>query len=209
MNAQKFSVGESLSFGWEGMKKHFWFFFVLLISSFIAYLVMRVFPVGDKTHVVSRNMTIVGYAVLLVGLLFSVCVNIATTKAQLAVVDGKMPSFAFLAPKPLLWLKLFLAYILVSIIKIVGYVLLIIPGIYFKIRLQFVFYAVIEHGYWPFKAIGHSWEITRGHEWDLLLLNITSFGVNLLGVLGLVVGVFASVPTTLIAHAHVYRKLSR
>lgn len=209
MDTPKFSVGESLSFGWNGMKKHFWFFFVLLMSSFVVYIIMKLFPIGDATHPVSRNMSIVGWVVLALGIVLSVCINVATIKAQLAVVEGGTLSYAFLKPKLLLWLKLFLVYVLVSLIKIVGYILLIIPGIYFKIRLQFVSYSVVEYGYWPFKAIGHSWKITRGHAWDLLLFNVASVGVNILGIIALVVGVFATVPTTIIAHAHVYRKLSR
>jgi hypothetical protein len=53
-----------------------------------------------------------------------------------------------------------------------------------------------------------SWRITKGHKWQLALLFLALLGINLLGVLALVVGVFVSVPITLIAFAHAYRTLA-
>lgn len=201
MHAPKFSVGESISFGWNGMKKYFWFFFVLSVASLVVSILMRSLPVF-------KDMGIVGTIATSIGVFITVCIGVATMMAQLAVSHGKNPSYAFLKPRLLLWFKLLLAYIITGTVQVLGFILLVIPGIYISVKLQFVFYAVIEHGHWPFQAIGYSWKVTRSHWWDLLLFFLATLGVNILGFICLLVGLFASVATTRIAHAHIYQRLS-
>lgn len=53
-----------------------------------------------------------------------------------------------------------------------------------------------------------SWRITKGHKWQLLLLFLALLLVNLLGLLALFVGIFVSVPITMLAFAHAYRTLA-
>ena len=46
-----------------------------------------------------------------------------------------------------------------------------------------------------------------GDKWELLGLGLVIAGINILGALCLFVGLFAALPTTLLAYAFVYRKL--
>ncbi len=191
------------------MKKHFWFFFVLAVVSVVLGIAVQAIgsSKGDPGSV--RD---VSFLVSIVAGVIGVFVRIIWLEAQLIVVDGKKPTYALVlssVSSGMLYLKLLGTYLITQLILVVGFVLLIIPGIFFAVRLQFVYYAVVDKGMGPFKALGYSWEITRGHWWDLLLFNIASLGVNLLGFLALLVGLFASVPTTRIAHTHVYRELSK
>ena len=56
-------------------------------------------------------------------------------------------------------------------------------------------------------ALKRSSAITRGVKWDLFIFGIMFFGLNILGVLCLLVGLFVSIPVSALAVAFVYRKL--
>ena len=88
-----------------------------------------------------------------------------------------------------------------------GFILLIVPGIIWAIKYQFAQYLVIDKGYKPIEAIKKSGQITKDAKWSLLLLGLLSGLINVLGAIALVVGLFATVPTTMVAKAFVYRKL--
>ncbi|MGJ3249459.1 MAG: hypothetical protein ACFE0I_25735 [Elainellaceae cyanobacterium] len=56
---------------------------------------------------------------------------------------------------------------IVGVILVLGFILLIIPGIYLSVRLSFVFYAVMIENQSAFNAIQRSWQLTQGHWWLL------------------------------------------
>jgi uncharacterized membrane protein len=85
---------------------------------------------------------------------------------------------------------------------------LIIPGIILSMGLAFVPYLVVDRGLGPIEAIKESWRITKGHKWQLLLLFLALLGLNLLGLVALLIGIFVTVPITMLAFAHAYRTLN-
>jgi len=60
-----------------------------------------------------------------------------------------------------------------------GFILLIIPGIFFLCRLAFVPYLVVDHKTGAFGAIKGSWKMTKGHFWRIFLLGLTFYMVGL------------------------------
>jgi membrane-anchored glycerophosphoryl diester phosphodiesterase (GDPDase) len=63
--------------------------------------------------------------------------------------------------------QLILLTVIVGAILVLGFILLIIPGIYLSVRLSFVFYAVMIENQSAFNAIQRSWQLTQGHWWLL------------------------------------------
>ena len=100
------------------------------------------------------------------------------------------------------------AHILTVIAVAIGFLLLVVPGIILAIGLSFVPYLVVDRGLGPIEALKESWRITKGHKWQLLLLLLALVGINLLGVLALIVGIFVTVPITMLAFAHAYRTIA-
>ena len=98
------------------------------------------------------------------------------------------------------------AHILTVIAVVLGFLVLVVPGIILAIGLSFVPYLVVDRGLGPIEALKESWRITKGHKWQLLLLFLALVGINLLGVLALIVGIFVTVPITMLAFAHAYRR---
>ena len=127
-------------------------------------------------------------------------------KIVLEFVDGKKPKFSDLIYyKPVV--KYFVGTTIQGIITVVGFILLIIPGIIFSVRLQYVSYLIVDKDLGPVEAIKASWNITRGNTWNLFFFGILIGLINILGLLCLVVGLFITVPLSALASAFVYRKL--
>jgi hypothetical protein len=87
-------------------------------------------------------------------------------------------------------LPLLVAYFVVLVIVVIGFVLLIIPGIWIAVKLSMVFPALVFERKGPFASIGRSWTLTGGGWWrtfgTLLVVFLITFVIQL--VLGGVVG---------------------
>jgi uncharacterized membrane protein len=59
----------------------------------------------------------------------------------------------------------------------------------------------------PVEALKQSGALTQGAKWNLFLFGLLLCGVNLLGALVLLIGLFATIPTTMVATAYAYRRL--
>ncbi len=79
---------------------------------------------------------------------------------------------------------------------------------YIGMRLMFVQYLVVDKELGPVAAVKGSFAITKGHVMSLLGFGVMSFLVAILGVLALVVGLFAAIPVISLATVYVYRKIS-
>lgn len=102
----------------------------------------------------------------------------------------------------------FLAQLLVGIIVVLGFILLIVPGIIASLALFLTSYYVIDRKMGPVNAIKASMAATKGYRWKILQFSLLCGLVNILGLLVFVVGLLVSIPVTLIAMVAVYRKLS-
>lgn len=63
--------------------------------------------------------------------------------------------------------QLILVGILMWLVLILGYILLILPGIYLTIRLSFIYYAVIIENRSATDAFARSWSLTKGFWWQI------------------------------------------
>jgi len=198
---QRFSKKEAIKFGFNLVKKNIIFFVILyviiiLISGFFSSL--RAVTIENSTG-----------ASLLFGLLefiANLVISMGVINIGLKLVDGEKAKY-----KDLFYYKPILNYFLASIaqgfIVIAGFILLIIPGVIFAVRLQYINYLIVDKNAGPIEAIKKSWNITRGSTWNLFFLGILLFLINILGVLCLLVGLFVTVPLSLLANTFVYRKL--
>ena len=108
-------------------------------------------------------------------------------------------------PRPF-W-KFLAVELLVGLIVLVGFVLLIVPGVIAILAYMFVQYLVIDKGLGPIEALKESARITRGSRWELLFLLLIVFVLNILGAVALLVGLLVSIPVTALAMVHAYRTL--
>ncbi len=192
MTHKQFTYKELLTFGWNTFKQHAWF---LVALTFLYFLIS--FIVADIS--VIRDIV-------------SMLMSIALTAVALVLVDGHSSRYSdLLAPFKTykVTLHYFLASILYMLIVLVGLILLILPGVYLLVRLQFFAYLLVEHeNMGVIESLKKSMEMTKGKFWSLFGFGLVFILINIAGFIALGVGLFITIPVTCIAYARLYRKLS-
>lgn len=91
------------------------------------------------------------------------------------------------------YLQVVLANFLYMAIIMIGFLLLIIPGIILAIRLSFVPYLVMDEKLDPVEAIKTSWGMTKDYSMDIFLFGILAVLIALGGLLLLIIGIIPAV----------------
>ncbi len=202
MSTEKFSKGEAVRFGWTTMKSNLGFFIGLFIVVGLICFAPGIIQalVGEESPFLSTIITVPFLVLQLV-------ITMGLIRISLRFCDGERGKFADLFSCSPLFFKFLFGSILCGLIILGGTILLIIPGIIWNIKFYFYSYFIVDEGVGPIEALKRSSAITKGVKWDLFLLGLLLGAINLLGALALLIGLFATIPTTLIAAASVYRKL--
>lgn len=101
------------------------------------------------------------------------------------------------------------ASILLGLLIVLGFIFLIVPGIYFALKYQFVNYFIVDKDVGVREAFSLSGRATKRNKWRLMGLSILSCVTVLLGFLSLLYGLLVAIPVVMIAHAYSYHVLSR
>lgn len=202
MTAEKFSISEAIHFGWNTMKSNLGFFIGLLIFVFLFTSLSSI--IAAKATEANIFLGIIFY---IADFSLSIIISIGLVKIALRFCDNEKGRFADLFSQYPLFPQYLVGSILYGLIVFAGTILLIIPGIIWGIQFCFYDYFIVDKGLGPIEALKRSSAITRGVKWDLFVFFLILSGINLLGALCLLIGLFVTIPTTMVALAFVYRKL--
>ncbi len=198
-----FSKSEAIRYGFEKAKQHLFFFIVL----FLIWIVVSALYGGLNVLFLTQVGSEGSFLTSLINWIFSSILTLGMISIALKIVENKKPEY-----KDLFFLdwKLLFVYIISNLARglaiVIGLILFIIPGIIIAIKLQFLEYLIVDKKM-GFEAFNKSWEMTKGVKWNLFVFGILLLLINILGVLALFVGLFVTLPLSLIATAFVYRKL--
>jgi len=227
---KKFSIKEAVGFGWGNMKSNLWFFVGVLL--FMA----GVGAAGKLCQVWSGHAGAAAkLAVALIFGCINIILQMGIVRISLRFCDGEKAAFMDLFSRARFFISFLGASILYALIMVApGIVLAICVPLAFKFAathavLRIVLFVVIavfvylmimlaiKYSQYPYfildrgaravEALKGSATITYGAKWELFLLGLVVTGMNILGALCLLIGLFATVPTTILAGAFVYRKL--
>jgi hypothetical protein len=197
-----FSIRECFSVGWARFRSRAWFLvgvslFMWGVAFLSAVLIEEVYGHIEPTRSVLDFLSQVVYYWLTFGLI----------AISLKLIDSQDVMWADLFIFDRRFFFYLLGTILYGFVVGVGFVLLIIPGIYLALRYGFFWYAMVDGKKGVFDAFHESARITQGVKWQLILFCLASVGVMLLGFLVLGVGVLVATPVIMLASAHLYRVL--
>ncbi len=192
-----FSIKEALRAGWDIWKSHEK---VIILAT----LIMGVVNIAADVREESLYMMVQGLVLTAISLVL----HIGWTKLLFKLKDGEAASLQELVNHFTLFWKYFFATLLFSVGFILGFILFVIPGIYFALRYQFIFLSIIDKNLGIKEAFQESARLTQGIKWKLLGLTFVAVFLNILGFLSLGIGLLVSAPVTTLAYIHVYRKLS-
>ena len=105
------------------------------------------------------------------------------------------------------YLNIVLANLIIFALVLIGFMMLIIPGIIVACRLVFVPLLVMDKNLDPMKAVEKSWELTRGHGWEIFVMAILSGFIFIGGALVFIVGAIISIIWIHSAFATFYQAL--
>jgi hypothetical protein len=222
-----FSVKEALSFGWTAMKSHVGLF---------AVLILILLGVGITANLLDRALTSpwLNVPVNLVFAILQMILQIGVIKITLQVVDKQPSRVPDLWSGTPLFLKYLLASLLYFLIFLpclllvgggaalmgpetasglakAGGVALLVAGVAAAIYLGLMFslypYLIVDKNAGPVEALGRSRRVTSGARGWLFVFGLLLGLINVLGALVVLIGLFVTLPVTLVAMAYVYRQL--
>jgi uncharacterized membrane protein len=192
-----FTIDQAIRDNWKLLKKNP----KKIIGFFVAVGLISIFNLVLTSQLDSTISNIESW-------IFGSFVQIAVVTFTVAVVSKKKALIKNRLTDWKLVLKLITGNLLSTVIIILGFLALIIPGIVFAVRLQYISFLIIDKQLGPIQAIKASWKLTKNNFYSLLGFGIVSLLLNLFGVLLLVFGLLVTVPLTSLASAWVYLKLS-
>jgi len=194
--------GEIFSFGWKKTKENFLFLLGILVIFALVSVLNGALQEAFRPQF--------GVLVFIIGIAFwllNVLLELGYFKIVLKLIAGEKPTYRQLYEHYPLFLNFLLASILMGLIILGGFILLILPGIYLAVRLQFVPILVADKGLAPIDAIKAGWELTRGKWMKVFVFDLLLIGLNILGALALLVGLLVTIPMSSVSFAYFYRKL--
>jgi len=144
----------------------------------------------------------------LAGFVVQVIIEIGILTIALRLLDNQPAKYADLFQQYPLAGQFLIAVILAGLAIGAGFILFIIPGIYIAVRLSQTGFLIVDQKLSGIDALKKSWEITKGQSLSLFLLIVVFALINIVGALVVFIGLLVTVPTTTMAMASVYRKLS-
>lgn len=197
MDDQPFTVGEAIKKGWELTKEYLGF---LLGYQVILYFLFILFG-GSHSGLGWATWSLFGWILVIL-------VKMGLYNSALLITRDIKPGFDQLYSNWRLFISWVVASILFGIMFVVGLILLIVPGCYVLARYGLFPFFILDRNLGPLEALKQCGKATEGMLWKLFLLFLACVGLNILGFLVLGVGLFISVPVTLLALATVYRQIT-
>lgn len=198
-----FSIRTALRKSWTVFVQHPWYFVAL---SFV----MMILSVAGNTN----DKRPVAMVVLLVTVIASIIWSYVWLSVSIAAVDGKHELLTFTTLKQHFpsfrnVVMIFGVGVMTGVFVLVGLIALIIPGIYIMVRLMFANLAYVDRKGGVLQSLRYSWHMVKGDVfWTVFLAMFVSFGIMILGILLLGVGMFIAYPIVMLFTATLYRALT-
>jgi len=204
MAKNSFSIGDAVKYGWRKATGNISFFVVL----FLIFIVVNVAPAALGALFQHLNISILSFAAQLVGWALQLTMSLGLINVALRLHDNKKANYKNLFDHVHLVIPYFLTSIIYGLIVFVGFILLIVPGIVWSIKFRYFPYLMVDRNLGPIDALKESAKMTRGFKWKIFWFGVVIALINILGFLALIVGLFITVPLSMMAEAWVYRKLT-
>ncbi|HEY3375749.1 MAG TPA: hypothetical protein VGK02_11925 [Candidatus Aquicultor sp.] len=163
---------------------------------------------GEDGSLTDLILAVVGFILSLILLPVQIIVSIGAINIANKLTLEQKVAFSDLSSSYRLFFRFLGSSILAGIIALIGFILLIIPGIILAIRLQFYMYLIVDKNAGAIEALQQSWNMTKGLTGRLFLFGSLLFLIEILGVLALGVGILVAIPVIYLAQAYVYRILA-
>ena len=196
-------VGSSYGNGWRQLWKYFLELFLIGIIGFIIGIPAGMGGWGEGAAVGFLGVLGIAYSILIVG-----PVDYGVSFSYLKAARGDKLEIKNMFEAFQNYWNAVLASLLVTVIVIIGFFLLIVPGIIFACKLAFTPYLVVDRKMTVIEAVKASWDMTRGHAWKVFLIGLLAIPISIAGLICFGVGIILSLMWILMAFASLYHAVS-
>lgn len=189
--------------GW-GLLKQVW---KNLLKVALVYFLIEILAQASLDFVQEQDSTLLQLLISGVGLILSVILQSGLTAVSLRLVREKTAEISDLFAQKQVWVNYFLGMWAYQIIVALGFILLIVPGIYWALKYSQVLYLIVDKKVGVSEAFGLSGKMTQGILMKLLGFGLLGLLLNLAGLLAMGVGVIVTAAITLLAYVLLYEQL--
>jgi uncharacterized membrane protein len=191
-------------FAWDTFKKRPWFFIGFTAIVFAVSILSTIIRAQLSTSI---NNDFVDFIGLVITVTISVYLGFVQTRLYLKAHDSVSTATFRDIWSEKKFGKFFVLYIVLGFALLLGFFLLIIPGIILSLFSIFTIYIYVDKGLNPIDSFKKSVDLTKDHLWEILIFMLELLCINILGAIVLLVGLLVSIPVSLLATVHLYRML--
>lgn len=206
METKSLAMGESIRYGWNTMKQHIGFFVVLLLV-YIAISLASSFLFGGIAMFTGDSAVLL-FVENVILMAFDLFLSLGLIRITLSIIDNKKPELKELFSEGKNMVDAIILYVLYSLIVIGGMLLLVVPGIIWGIKYSQSFYLLVDKKMKPMDALKQSGVMMQGVKMEYFGFSLLCGLIVLAGLLALIVGLFAAIPTITMAGTWIYRRLA-
>lgn len=218
MGPQPWSVGESMSIGWEAVKTHFvTLVFTYLVAAVPGFAINQIASQITKGYQDPSDPFAVlqepGFWAITFGFTIPTMIIAAffqggLIKVWISAARGQTPNFGDLFSGGRSFLPILLYTFVTQLIFVFSLPLLFIPAIIWAMGMSLAEFYMVDEGIGFMDAISKSWQATRGHKLMIFVFALASIGVMLVGLCACCLGVFVAYPIVFVGTAVIYVRLS-
>ena len=198
----KFMISEVFGTSWKYTKSQIWVLVGLFIGYFILSSIISMFGMPAQGSMVGNII------VSLISAVISCAFMLGYIKNLFQTMDGEEPQFSAYGQQSRKIVTYFIASVIMGIVVTIGIFLLIVPGIYLAIRLQFYSAYIVEEDCGIIESLQKSWDLTKGQAMPLFLLALAMIGIAIVGCILFFVGLFVAIPLIYMMQCYAFRKLN-
>jgi uncharacterized membrane protein len=201
---EKINYSEILKSSWEKLIKQFWLLVGLGIGFTIIYSLLYIFAMPES----GETMKLSGIIVCFLSYILLIVFTMGYMKNCFQTIDGEEPQFSAYGRASTKIITIFAASFIYSIIVAIGLILLILPGIYLMLRLNFYIAAIVDEDAGIIDSLKRSWQITKGQVLPVFVIFLIITAISFIGTLALIVGIFIALPLAVLIECTTFRRLT-
>ena len=215
--SEPIDVGACVKRGFELTKRQFGtillvgvvYFAVFIGLSMVLGLIQGLFALGGSGSSGGQPPSGMGLALVVVSQgisqVFSLFIGLGLTRIGLNLVSGKAVSVGMLFGEGGKLLRVMGATILFGLIVCVGFLLLIIPGIYLALRYGQYMVAIVDKDLGIMDAFSYCSSLTTNNRWKIFVLGLLGMVIVLAGMMACGVGLIFAGPVVWLSYMVAYR----
>lgn len=203
MKRNPISIRQAFNFAWPIFKKRFGLFTAVLLTIFGAWVTLEIVVIAGQ-----RFGVLLWAVVHLAFLIFVAGIEVGFLEICLALCDGGEPTFADTFRHLALGPKFLAGQILYLFMVVIGLLLLVAPGVYLSVRYALFGFCMAAGETNLMRSFQQSAILSTGTKTYLLRILVALLVLNALGAGLLGLGLFVTVPLSVLMMTKVYRQLS-